>query len=558
MDKLRGSFERGESVVYEEQAILANLVATQAAAQADSDLLTFVHVDSDGALKEEKRSYADLWRCGSRLAGGLRAEGMGSGDNFALVMQNHAEFVDVMVASSICGTVFVPVDPRTRGDKLAYMLNFPDCRGAVVADYALDSVLAVLDQAPRLEWLWVLSTGGPGELPDCRLQVKWLSDAAAVADPVTEVAVVDPAEPMQMLFTSGTTGDPKAIVASYARFDAVSSIGPLIGLTQQDRLYTGLSLTHANAQLITLGNALKMGLPCVVSRKFTKSRLWDICRQYGCTFFNLLGGMTTAIYSEPPRPDDAENPVRRVLSAGMPASIWDNFAKRFDVEIFEFYGAAEGGMTFNPPGDGPVGSIGKPPPNLEGKIVDDNDNEVGPGEQGEIVFRNIDGSCPVVSYFKNPEASAKKTRDGWLRMGDIGHRDADGWFYFDYRSGGGIRHNGDFVNPGFVEKVVAEHEQVDDVFVYGIEAASGVPGEKDVIAAVVPLEPGQLDVPSLFRHCRAHLESNFVPAYIQVMDEIPKTASEKPQERFCLEHFRQQAQAVHTELQSQGHKENKS
>jgi crotonobetaine/carnitine-CoA ligase len=332
----------------------------------------------------------------------------------------------------------------------------------------------------------------------------------------------------------------------------------MIGLNENDRLYTGLSLTHANAQLITLGNSLKMGLPCVISHKFTKSRLWDICRHYGCTFFNLLGGMTTAIYSEPHKPDDADNPVRRVLSAGMPASIWEDFASRFDVEIFEFYGAAEGGMTFNPPGEGPIGSIGKPPPTLEGRIVDEDDNEVSPGEQGEIVFRNADGSCPIVSYFKNPEASARKIRDGWLRMGDIGHRDDDGWFYFDYRSGGGIRHNGDFINPGFVEKVVAEYNQVDDVFVYGVEAASGVPGEKDVIAAVVPLAGQVLDVPGLFGHCRAHLESNFVPTYIQVMAEIPKTASEKPQERFCLEHFRGHPEAVHTEQQIKTRKEGSS
>ena len=359
--------------MYEEQAILANLVATRAEDRPNQELLTFVHIGANGELQQETRTYAELWHNGCQLAGALSAVGMGEGDNFALVMQNHPEFVDVMVASSICGTVFVPVDPRTRGDKLAYMLNFPDCRGAIVADYALQSVLAVLDRAPRLEWLWVLSTAAAGDLPKSPVPLQWLADGTGEV-PISISG--DPAAPMQMLFTSGTTGDPKAIVASYTRFDAVSSIGPLIGLTQEDRLYTGLSLTHANAQLITLGNALKMGLPCVISRKFTKSRLWDICRHYGCTFFNLLGGMTTAIYSEPPHPDDAVNPVRRVLSAGMPASIWENFARRFDLEIFEFYGAAEGGMTFNPPGEGPVGSIGKPPPNLEAKIVDENDNEV--------------------------------------------------------------------------------------------------------------------------------------------------------------------------------------
>jgi crotonobetaine/carnitine-CoA ligase len=532
-----------------DQAILANLVAARATGGDDFEVLTFVSIDADNQLADERRSYRDLHNNGQRLAAGLIAEGMAKGDRFALVMQNHPEFVDTMVASSVCGTVFVPIDPRSRGDKLAYMLGFAECRGAVVADYALDQVLAVLPHAPCVRWLWVVATGLLRELPPVPVPVKWLADLPPQSAEPLPVALSDPLEPMQMLFTSGTTGDPKAIVSSCARFDNVASIGPALGLTGSDRLYTGLSLTHANAQLITMGNALKMGLPCVISRKFTKSRLWEICRHYGCTFFNLLGGMTTAIYSEPEQPDDADNPVCRVLSAGMPAAIWEDFARRFGVEIFEFYGAAEGGMTFNPPGTGPVGSIGKPPPSLEARIVDENDVECPPFVQGEIVFRNADGSCPVVEYFKNPEASRKKTLDGWLRMGDIGHTDDAGWFYFDYRIGGGIRRNGDFVNPGFVEKVIAEFPEVDDVFVYGVDAASGVPGEKDVIAAVVPTKKQAFNAAQLWRHCREHLETNFVPQYVQIMDEIPKTASEKPQERFCLELFRAHPEAVITENQ---------
>lgn len=530
-----------------DESILANLIAAKVSARPEAELLTFVSIAENGTLIDETRSYRQLWDKGRQLAAGLLSNGMNKGDSFALVMQNHPEFVDAMVASSICGTVFVPIDPRTRGDKLAYMLRFPQCRGAIVADYALDSVVAILDQVPTIEWLMVLRCTGLSRLPESAVRISWLTEAMPEQPPDLAVEVEDSADTMQMLFTSGTTGDPKAILAPYSRFDAVSSIGPVLGLTDSDRLYTGLSLTHANAQLITLGNALKMGLPCVISRKFTKSRLWDVCRHYHCTFFNLLGGMTTAIYSEAPRSDDADNPVRYVLSAGMPAIIWEDFARRFDVGIYEFYGAAEGGMTFNPPGAGPIGSIGKPPPTLEARIVDENDQECPAGVQGEIVFRNADGSCPDIAYFENPDATAKKTRGDWLRMGDVGHTDAEGWFYFDYRSGGGIRHNGDFVNPGFVEKAIAEHHQVNDVFVYGVEAASGVPGEKDVVAVVVPIQNGELDIGDLYRHCRHTLESNFVPGFVQVMDEIPKTASEKPQERFCLEFFRNHPDAVFTE-----------
>ncbi|MEJ2132507.1 MAG: AMP-binding protein, partial [Gammaproteobacteria bacterium] len=192
-------------------------------------------------------------------------------------------------------------------------------------------------------------------------------------------------------------------------------------------------------------------------------------------------------------------------------------------------------------------SFGKPGPGLELKILDENDEECPPGVQGEICSRPASGRSAEVEYYKNPKASADKTRGGWLRSGDIGHRDEEGWLYFDFRKGSSIRRAGDFINPGFVEKVVGEHPDVSDVFVYGVPAASGAPGEKDVVAAVSPVPGHTIEPASLFERCRAGLESNFVPSYIQIVDEIPKTASEKPQERFLVERFEQNPEEVFTE-----------
>jgi crotonobetaine/carnitine-CoA ligase len=126
----------------------------------------------------------------------------------------------------------------------------------------------------------------------------------------------------------------------------------------------------------------------------------------------------------------------------------------------------------------------------------------------------------------------------------MGHRDEAGWLYFDYRAGAGIRHNGDFVSTSQVEKVIAEDPQVSDVFVYGVPAASGAPGEKDVVAAVVAADASSFDPKILFEHCREGLEPNFVPSYLQLLDEIPKTASEKPQERILQERFAPDAPGV--------------
>jgi crotonobetaine/carnitine-CoA ligase len=330
------------------------------------------------------------------------------------------------------------------------------------------------------------------------------------------------------------------------RYGGMAALGAGVFKFQPDeRLYTGLSLTHGNAQAVTLAGALCLELPAVISRKFTKSRLWDICRKHGCTTFSLLGGMATAIYSEPEKPGDDDNPVRMVTSAGMPYAVWESFEKRFDLKVLEWYGAVEGGLAFKPIGEGPIGTFGKPGPGLDMRILDEDDNECAPGIQGEICSRPMSGGSPSVEYHGNPEASKAKTRGGWLRSGDIGHTDEDGWLYFDYRKGGGIRRSGDFINPGFVEKVVAEHAAVSDVFVYGVEARSGAPGEKDVVAAVVAVTGETIDPLSVLAHCRAGLESNFVPSYLQIVDEIPKTASEKPQERFLRERFDEVKAEVH-------------
>jgi crotonobetaine/carnitine-CoA ligase len=254
--------------------------------------------------------------------------------------------------------------------------------------------------------------------------------------------------------------------------------------------------------------------------------------------------MATALYSEPRRPGDAENPVRLVISAGMPRAIWADFAERFGVDVFEFYGAVDGGMTIKPVDEGPIGSCGRVAPGLLARVVDENGEDVPPGTPGELWFRPADGSEPVVEYWNDPDASAKKTEGGWIHSGDVVRMDADGWIFFEYRVGGGIRRNGEFVNPDFVEKVLAEHELVEDVFVYGVPAASGATGERDVVAAIVPVGEAGFDAEVVFDWCRRRLEPNSVPSYLQLVAEIPKTASEKPQERFLIERFEQDPEQV--------------
>ncbi len=341
-----------------------------------------------------------------------------------------------------------------------------------------------------------------------------------------------------IVYTSGTTGNPKGVKLRASRFAANTRLAQLVWQYRpEDKLYTGLSLTHGNALSVTLIPALTLSIPAVISRKFTKSRIWDICRQYSCTTFSLLGGMMTGIYAEPQHSDDGDNPVRKVISAGTPYGIWEAFEKRFNVQIHEWYAAVEGGFAHNLPGVGPIGSFGKPMGGLmEMKVVRDDDTECEPGERGELVSR-VAGQQMEVVYHGNREASEAKTRGGWLRSGDICHRDQDGWFYFDFRKGGGLRRQGDFLMPEYVEGVLAEHPDISDVCVFGLPASSGAPGESDLVAAVVPTKGGMPDIKGLFDFCLKHLERNSVPSFIQVVEEIPKTISEKNLARVLKESF---------------------
>ncbi|MET0379633.1 MAG: AMP-binding protein [Spongiibacteraceae bacterium] len=517
------------------EIVLAELIRDYAQELPDAKILTFVSIAEDGGYEEETRTYPQLYQHGQTLARALRALGIGRADNVGLMMSNHPEFVETMVATSIIDAAFVPVDPRTRGAKLQYMLDFTECKGVICADYCVESILAVAADCAQLQWLIVVDSGLPltaGQ--SAQLATHRYVDMLKTPGPDLPLGEFSLDDPMFLMFTSGTTGNPKAVINSHRKYMMMTQSPKVFGLTRADKYYTGLSLTHINAQG-TLAGALGQAIPAVISRKFTKSRLWDICRRYGCTSLNLLGGMIPELYAVPEKPDDANNPVRHIQSSGMPPHIWQAFEKRFGVVLSEGYGATEGGAMRNPPGEGPVGSIGKPSFGWVAEILDENGNIAPPHVAGEICFRREDGSPIVVHYYKNPGASSDKVRDGWLHMGDIAHKDENGWFYFHHRVGGGVRRNGDFVNTTLVESVLMNSPLVADVFVYGVATGKNVAGEKTLVAAIVPADKVSFNEAALLTYCRAHLEKNDLPEIIQVLDEIPKTISEKPIEKACIE-----------------------
>jgi len=507
----------------------------------DFPVVTF---ENGKGLADEIVTYKDLFLNGCRVARALHAAGIGKGDRFSLVMRNHPEFLYTMLAASITGTVVVPIDPRSKGGKLSYQIRDSKSKGIIYTSEFAEDVEKSLAELKDVRVIGVSHKQGFRKpVVNHHPSLNEILDGPEIGLPDDwnrEINI-----PFEVIYTSGTTGDPKGVVIKANRMPMFTMLAQFIWqYTSDDRLYTGLSLTHGNAQSVTLVPSLMLGIPSVISRKFTKSRLWDVCRRHGCTTFSLLGGMMMGIYSEPKRPDDADNPVRKVLSAGTPRSIWEDFERRFDVKIHEWYGAVEGGFAHNAPGTGPIGSFGKP---IEGvmdmKIVREDDSECDPDEIGELVVIQKQGNVEV-EYLGKKKASQEKTRGGVLRTGDMCHMDENGWLFFDFRKGGGLRRQGDFILPEYVEKAFADLGYVSDVCVYGIPAESGAPGESDIVAAVVPAPGAFIEVKTVFEELSRTLEKGYIPQYLQVVDEIPKTASEKNLDRVLREEFSKDAANV--------------
>ena len=502
----------------------------------DPDKTAYIFVRDDGS--DEVISFGKLYENTNRMSRALSRAGIGKGDAFALIMRNHPEFLYAMYGALSIGAVAVPVDPRSVGRKLSFQINNTQCKGILVEDSLVLNLKDVADDIQGVPVIGVVYKDHHGVAPIKGYPIMSEVLEAQSPDLPDNMVPLDFAAPAQIIHTSGTTGDPKGVVLKADRFMVYAMLGQIIWqYDDSDILYTGLSMTHGNAQSATVIPSLAKGIPAVVSERFTKSKLWDICRKYGCTSFSLLGGMMAGIYNEPPKKNDTDNPVKRVLSAGTPLAIWEAFEKRFNVKIHEWYGAVEGGLAHQPPGTGPIGSFGKPPEALiEMKIVDENDEEVPHGQLGELISRMKSGET-TVDYYGKKQASEEKTRGGWLRSGDICHRDLEGNYYFDFRKGGGLRRQGDFIQPDYVERIIGEHETVSEVCVYGIPAASGSPGESDLVAAIAPFEGGKVDTEAIKVLCLEKLEKNSVPSYFQLVDEIPKTISEKALDRVLKDAF---------------------
>jgi crotonobetaine/carnitine-CoA ligase len=497
----------------------------------DIPILTFEHKGQP----DEILTYGDLARKGNRLAGALRSAGIVPGDTVAVVMGNRPETIISLYAGLATGAVMLPLDPGFGWEKLAYLLRRCHARGIIFSEEGTDTPGDILPALADIKILGVKRRKGPSMSP----RYTDLDDIFENGRGKEVVPEKKAAHDLAMiLHTSGTTGIPKGVgIKTRSLHHYVVMAREIFKYTAQDRLYTGLPLTHGNSYSVTVIPSLLLGIPAVISRYFDTDRIWDICNRYGCTSFSLLGGLAADICRRPRQPFDADHLVTKVVSAGTPRHIWKAFEQRFNVTIHEWYATLEGGFAHNPPGIGPVGSFGKPVEGFfEFKVVGGGDQECVAGEIGELLFRCVDKKAAMAYQIPLQDAGILGS-DGWHRTGDMVHRDTQGWYFFDFRKEQEFLRHGEHFAAQEVEKVLLDHPEVGEACVYGVDSISGATGEQDLVAAIIPCSGITPDVIGIFEFCSNRLPASARPTFLQLVKSMPRTPTEKVIRRLLKEGF---------------------
>lgn len=485
----------------------------------------------------ERRSFAELAGESARLAAVLRDLGVRRGDRVAVMLENGIVYAAAVFAISRAGGVYVPVNPATKADKLAFILA--DCGVTVLlapAALAVAVVSAVQSLRVPPAVLWVgasVPAGVPGH------GLRQALGSVATADPCPAASLIDQ-DLAAIAYTSGTTGRPKGVMLTHANLVQTSrAIARSLGNVPDDVVLCVLPLTfgYGLSQLLT---AALVGFTLVLERSFafprdTLARLVE-CRVTGlpgvpAVFSALLGLEALA---------EADLSSLRYLTnaaAPLPEAHLRRLLERFPQAAFHsMYGATEcstriaaldpARLSVHP------GSVGRAIPNCETVIVDEQGAPVPAGATGELLVR---GANVMRGYWNRPEETARCLRPGpgghlWFHTGDLFTADADGLLSFVARRDDVFKCRGEKVSPREVEAVLFELDAVADA------AVTGVPDPRDGMAvkAFVVLRPGAVVTEAdVLRHCRARLEGHLVPRFVTFAGALPRTHTGKVQ-RFLL------------------------
>ena len=487
------------------------LLERQARRYADKTLLRMGPIE---------RSFAETRDATARAAGLLQEAGIEQGDRIALMCENRIELLDLILGATWMGAVAVPLNTALRGEQLAHQLRNSGAH-VLAMDSALVEVLAHVEGAEALDEVWALD-GVPDDLPAGLTAT--VRDLPPAAQPVA-AAGVGPGDTAAILYTSGTTGPSKGVCCPHAQFYWWGVlVGEMLEIGEDDVLYTVLPLFHTNA-LNAFVQALVAGATYELGPRFSASRFWEGVAASGATVTYLLGAMVNILTSRPEGPGDAAHTVRTALAPATPAARVDAFRARFGVQLVEGYGSTETNCPIGESWRGQrPGWMGRVRDGFQARVVDALDEEVAPGEPGELVLRSDHPFAFATGYFGMPEKTVESWRNLWFHTGDRVVRDADGWFAFMDRLKDAIRRRGENISSFEVEHALLEHAAVASIAVFPVASELS---EDEVAAAIVLREGHVADPVALIRHCEPRLAYFAIPRYLRFVEELPLTENGK-------------------------------
>ena len=464
-------------------------------------------------LDERALSYRDLDELSARVASWLAGRGITPGDRVGLMAPNTLEFVELYYGILRAGAVVVPMNPLFKSREVSYHLSDS---GAALA-FAWHGVADQAAEGAR-------SAGTDLVI----IEPSGLAETLARSDPVPAVADRAPSDTAVILYTSGTTGQPKGAELTHANL--ISNIEvtrtTLLGLRPADVMLGALPLFHSFGQTVVMGCAIATGGCLTLLPRFDPVRALEIIKRDQVTVLAGVPTMYTAILHSAGGSAGDVASLRLCVSGGaaMPVELMRAFEKQFDCMILEGYGLSETSpvASFNHPDrDRKPGTIGQAIAGVEMRIQNDDGDPLPSGEIGEIAIR---GDNVMKGYWRRPRDTEEAMEGGWFRTGDLGRADAEGYFSIVDRKKDMIIRGGLNVYPREVEEVLYEHPAVAEAAVIGVP--DQLLGEE--VAAVVTLKPGaSADPDQLREHVKRQLAAYKYPRHVWIVDALPYGGSGK-------------------------------
>ena len=492
-------------------------------------------------------TYAAFDEDVNRIANVFLDLGIEKGDHVALHLHSSPEFLMCLFGLAKIGAVAVPINEQYLADEAEYILENSDAicvvveplfyetyqellarghyfpKGVVVARAGTESPKSNIDFSSIYTPLGTVEEGQQG------IYDFWMMrcEQSAILRDSCELASDDP---VQIIYTSGTTSRPKGVVLTHANMVFSGLYGDWeVSLRGSDRVLTSMPACHSNFQLAALMPVITAGASLIIVEKYSATRFMKQIRHYKATVIQCVAMMLRTLLLQPVDPEEKNHCVREVLYfIPITDAEKEEFEQRFNMRIMNTYGSTESiGWAITDP---PVGarnwpSVGRAGLGYKARICDTEDNELPPGEVGEIQIKGERGRSVMLEYYNNPEATENTfSVDGWLKTGDQGYQDDNGWFYFVDRKVNMVKRSGENISTTELEEILEQHPAIAEAAVIGVPD----PIRDQAIKAFVRFAPGEsMTLAEVEQYCKDHMASFKVPTFYEVVEDFPRTCSMK-------------------------------